>query len=89
MPESEGDNIVDSDDNIIKSGNKNYVKMDPWQVWPDGIIPAEGYRPELRLRTPEEGREQFRKLREFRNQYPPMEKGFSRLHLLREERDER
>lgn len=63
------------------------LTADPWQIWPDGVIPAEGNRPEWRLRTPEEGKAWLKKLGETRKgcKLPP---GISAVDLVRQERDE-
>lgn len=56
------------------------------EIWPDDVIPAEGDRPALRLRTPEEGRAWLRKLAEGRVK-PERPLRFSSLELLGRERD--
>lgn len=61
--------------------------VDPWELWPDGIIPAEGNRPAMKLRTPEEGRNWLEKLAESRKRCR-LPDGVSSLELLRWERDE-
>ncbi|MCC8164658.1 MAG: hypothetical protein LIQ31_00570 [Planctomycetes bacterium] len=67
---------------------KDYVQLDPWEIWPDGVIPAEGSRPEVRLRTPEEGRAWLKKMADLRKKYGRVE-GVSIVDIIREERDER
>lgn len=60
---------------------------DPWEIWPDGIIPAEGSRPEIRLRTAEEGAALIKQLAEFRKdcRFPS---DVTALDIIRRERDE-
>lgn len=60
--------------------------FDPWEIWPDGIVPAEGGFPEWKLRTPEEGRAWFEELDKIRelNQLPD---GVTSLDVIRRERD--
>lgn len=60
---------------------------DPWKIWPDGIIPAEGRRPEIRLRTPEEVERWLAELAESRRRCK-LPEGVSSLDLIRQERDE-
>ncbi|MCD8139221.1 MAG: hypothetical protein LUE17_05510 [Planctomycetaceae bacterium] len=62
---------------------------DPWEIWPDGIIPPEGNRPEWRLRTPEEGKAWLRQLAESRVTPRKLSVELSALDMVREERDER
>ena len=61
---------------------------DPWELWPDGIIPAEGGRQEWRLRTPEEGKAWLEELAGIRKTYT-LPAGISSLDAVRRERDER
>ncbi len=61
---------------------------DPWKIWPDGIIPAEGSRPEIRLRTPLEGLAWMREMAELRKKLAPFHLDKSFFKLLMEERDE-
>ncbi|MCD8349806.1 MAG: hypothetical protein LUC93_04260 [Planctomycetaceae bacterium] len=63
--------------------------IDPWEIWPDGIIPAEGNRPEWRLRTPEEGKSWLRELAESRVIPKKVPVDISALDMVREERNER
>lgn len=62
--------------------------LDPWKVWPDGVVPAEGNRPEWRLRTPEEGRAWLKGLAEYRKKCR-LGVAVSALDTVRRERDER
>jgi hypothetical protein len=72
----------------MEQGTDTWWETDPWKIWPDGIVPAEGNRPAFRLLTKEEGRAWLEELDEIRkrNKLPP---GVSSLDLIREERDER
>ncbi len=62
--------------------------VDPWEIWPDGIIPAEGNRPEWKLRTPEEGKVWLEELAEIRK-ICKLPAGMSSIDVIRQERDER
>lgn len=65
---------------------KDYTHLDPWEIWPDGVIPAEGSRPEVKLRTPEEGRAWLKRLADVRKKYGNLN-GVSSVDVVREERD--
>lgn len=65
------------------------VTLNPWDIWPDGVIPAEANRPALKLRTPEEGRKWLDELAESRKAHKLPEGGMTSLELIRQERDER
>ncbi len=62
--------------------------VDPWKLWPDGVIPAEGNRPEWKLRTPEEGKAWLDELASIRKMCA-LPAGISSLDVVREERDAR
>lgn len=62
--------------------------VDPWEIWPDGIVPAEGDRPAFKLRTAEEGRAWLEELAELRKT-AKLPDGVSSVDIIREERDER
>ncbi|MCC8109986.1 MAG: hypothetical protein LIQ30_13285 [Planctomycetes bacterium] len=66
---------------------KDYIQLDPWEVWPDGIIPADGSRPEVRLRTPEEGKAWLKEMADLRRKYGIVS-GVSAVADVREERDD-
>lgn len=61
---------------------------DPWKMWPDGVIPAEGNIPQWKLRSAEEGRAWLRELAELRKACK-LPSGVSSLDIIRQERDER
>lgn len=60
---------------------------DPWKIWPDGIVPAEGNRPAWRLRTPEEGKAWLKEIAKRRKAYRVPD-SFSAIDEVRLERDE-
>lgn len=60
---------------------------DPWQVWPDGVIPAEGNRPAWKLRTKDEARQWLRELAESREMCE-LPDDVSVVETIRQERDE-
>lgn len=62
--------------------------VDPWKVWPDGVIPAEGGRPAWKLRTQEEARQWFAELAHSREKCR-LPDSVSVVASIREERDER
>lgn len=61
---------------------------DPWDVWPDGIIPAEGDRPAWRLRTKDEAKRLFSEMAASREKCK-LPDDFSIVDSIREDRDER
>lgn len=61
---------------------------EPWKVWPDGIIPAEGNRPAWKLRTPEEARRWLADLAKSRESCQ-LSDDISVVESIRQERDER
>lgn len=61
--------------------------VDPWKMWPDGVIPAEGKRSAWKLRTPEEGRAWLQELAESRKMCK-LPEGISAVDVIRQERDE-
>lgn len=62
--------------------------VDPWHIWPDGIIPGEGGRPEWKLRTSDEGRNWLKGLAEHRKSCR-IDDGTPSIDIIRQERDER
>ncbi len=63
------------------------LTFDPWQIWPDGIIPAEGNRPAWKLRTTEEGKAWLQELAQSRKTCK-LPSGISAIDILRQERDD-
>ena len=61
---------------------------EPWKVWPNGIIPAEGNRPAWKLRTREEARRLLGELADSRDKCSLADE-VSVVDAIREERDER
>lgn len=72
----------------MSTKDTDYI-ADPWEIWPDGIIPAEGNRPECRLLTEEEGKAWLKELDERRKALGiRMPDSYSSLDTIRQERDE-
>lgn len=59
----------------------------PWEKWPNGVIPGDGNRPQMKLRTPEEGKKWLEELAESRNACK-LPEGISSLEILHQEREE-
>lgn len=62
--------------------------LEPWERWPDGIIPAEGNRPAWKLRTKQEARRWFAELAASREKCR-LPDSVSIVESVREDRDER
>ena len=61
---------------------------EPWEIWPDGVVPAEGSRPAWKLRTKEEARNWLSELAESREKWQ-LPDDVSIVDTIRQERDER
>lgn len=62
------------------------IVSNPWEIWPDGTIPAEGNRREWKLRSREEGKTWLRELAETRAKCM-LPDGITAIDVIRQERD--